>query len=312
MTASVSFWIIFNLIILGVLYFDLKFIQKDAHAISVKEAAFWSVFWIMVALCFNAGIYYFMGPDKALKFLTGYVIEKTLSVDNLFVFLMIFEYFSVPAKFQPRVLHWGILGALVMRFIIIFAGVALLEKFHWIIYVFGALLIYTGFKMAFGEEKKLEPEKNPLIKLLKKIMPVAVRKIDDEKFFIYINGIFHATPLFVVLLVIESSDLIFAVDSIPAILAVTTDPFLVYTSNVFAILGLRALYFLLSSIMPLFVYLKFGISILLCYIGVKMLIMHFYKIPTLASLGVIAFILICSVVASLMFPKKESLSNHGA
>jgi tellurite resistance protein TerC len=304
MTTSVLFWIIFNAIILGVLYIDLKFVHKKAHAISIKEATFWSIFWILTALAFNIGIYFFMGEDKALKFLTGYIIEKTLSVDNLFVFLLIFEYFSVPSRYQPRVLHWGILGALVMRFILIFTGVTLLEKFHWIIYIFGGLLIYTGLKMMFEKEKKLEPEKNPALRLFKKIMPVAIRDYTDEKFFVRIHTIIHATPLFVVLILIESSDLIFAIDSIPAILAISTDPFIVYTSNVFAILGLRALYFLLSGIMPYFVYLKFGISLILCYVGVKMTLAHFYKIPTLVSLIIVMGILTTSVICSMLFPKK--------
>lgn len=306
MTISMDFWIVFNVIILGVLFVDLKFLQKNAHAITVKESLLWSLFWIGVALMFNAGIYHFMGREKALQFLTGYVIEKTLSVDNLFVFLMIFEYFHVPPKFQPTVLHWGIIGALVMRFAMIFAGVQLLETFHWMIYVFGGILIFTGIKMAFGgDDKELHPERNPVLKVFKKFVPVAMREITDEKFFIRINGVLHATPLLIVLLIVETTDVIFAIDSIPAILAITTDTFIVYTSNVFAILGLRALYFLLNSIMPYFVYLKFGISIILSYVGVKMCIMSFYKIPTGLSLMIVMGILSLSVIASLLFGKKK-------
>lgn len=308
----ILFWIIFVLLIIGSLYFDLKVVHKKAHAISIKEASFWSVFWVLVALCFAAGIYFFRGPDQSLTFLTAYLIEKMLSVDNLFVFLVIFQYFSIQPLYQPRILHWGILGALVMRFVLIFTGITLINKFEWIIYVFGALLIYTGLKMIFEKEKKLEPEKNPALKLFKKIMPIALQSEGGENFFIRIKGVLHATPLFVALLIIESSDLIFAVDSIPAVLAVSTDPFIVYTSNVFAILGLRALYFLLSGIMPLFIYLKFGISIILCYVGVKMMIVHFYKIPTGMSLMIVSGILALSVLASVIFPKKAEDLENGA
>ena len=223
---------------------------------------------------------------------------------------MIFDYFSVPAIYQPRVLHWGILGALVMRFIMIFAGTALLHKFHWMIYLFGGILIFTGIKTAFSEDKKIEPEKNPLLKFFKKIMPIASREFIDQKFFIKLNGILHATPLFVVLLLIESSDVVFAIDSIPAVLAVSRDPFIVYTSNVFAILGLRTLYFLLSGIMPLFTYLKFGISIVLFYVGVKMILVDIYKIPTGLSLGVVAGILSLSIVASYLFKGKAQIPQE--
>lgn len=312
MSTTILFWIIFNLIIFAVLTIDLKFVHKNAHAVSVKEAALWSIFWVMVALCFNAGIYFYMGHEKALQFLTGYVIEKSLSVDNLFVFLMIFDYFAVPPKYQPRVLHWGILGALVMRFILILAGTALIQMFHWIIYIFGGLLVFTGIKTAFQKDQKVEPEKNHLLKLFKKFLPIAARDFIDQKFFIRINGIIHATPLFVVLVLIESSDLVFAVDSIPAVLAISRDPFIVYTSNVFAIMGLRALYFLLSSIMPLFIYLKFGISIVLCYVGVKMIAVDFIHIPTLFSLSIVTAILGLSVLISILFPKKEKNNSHDA
>lgn len=302
-TTPIYFWVIFMTLIISMLIIDLKFVHKKAHAVSVKEASLWTFFWISLALSFGVGIYFFMGSDKALKFFTGYIIEESLSVDNLFVFLMIFNYFKVPPHYQPRVLHWGIMGAVVMRFIFIFAGVTLINTFHWITYVFGALLIVTGLKTGFGEERKLEPEKNPILKTFKKMMPVASREFVDEKFFVKINDVWHATPLFIVLLLIESSDLVFAVDSIPAILAVTTDTFIVYTSNIFAILGLRALYFLLSSIMPLFVYLKYGISIVLCYVGVKMTIAPIYKIPTLVSLCIVAGVLAGSVLLSILLKK---------
>ena len=289
---------------------DLKVIHRHVHVVSMKEASLWFGFLVVLALIFDAGIYFFLGHEKALQFLTGYVIEQSLSIDNLFVFLMIFDYFSVPAIYQPRVLHWGILGALVMRFIMIFAGTALLHKFHWMIYLFGGILIFTGIKTAFSEDKKIEPEKNPLLKFFKKIMPIASREFIDQKFFIKLNGILHATPLFVVLLLIESSDVVFAIDSIPAVLAVSRDPFIVYTSNVFAILGLRTLYFLLSGIMPLFTYLKFGISIVLFYVGVKMILVDIYKIPTGLSLGVVAGILSLSIVASYLFKGKAQIPQE--
>lgn len=308
----VLFWIVFNLIIITMLVIDLKFVHKHAHAVSTKESSLWTLFWVGLALCFDAGIYFFMGPDKALQFLTGYIIEESLSVDNLFVFLMIFNYFQVPPQYQPRVLHWGILGAVVMRFLFIFAGVALLNAFHWVTYVFGGLLIFTGIKTIWGEEKKLQPEKNPVLKIFKRIIPVAAREFTDEKFFVRINNTLHATPLFIVLLLIESSDLVFAIDSIPAILAVTTDTFIVYTSNVFAILGLRALYFMLSSIMPLFIYLKYGISIVLCYVGVKMMIVNVYKIPTGFSLAVVAGILAGSILVSILMKKRTGETGNAA
>ena len=222
-------------------------------------------------------------------------------MDNLFVFLLVFKYFEVPAKFQPRVLHWGILGALVMRFAVILSGSALLNAFHWVFYVFGVLIIVTAVRIMMEGEKELAPERNPAIKLFRKFMPVSVRRMDDDHFFVRENGILHATPLFITLLIIESSDLVFAVDSIPAIFAITTDTFIVYTSNVFAILGLRALYFILSGIIPLFVYLKHGISIILLYVGVKMLLMDLYHIPTHVSLFVVVGVLGAAIAASLLF-----------
>ncbi len=307
MTITFEFWILFNLLVAGMLFIDLKLVHKNAHAVSVKEAAAWSCIWISVALLFNLGIYHFMGREKAFHFFTGYIIEKSLSVDNLFVFLMIFEYFNVPLKYQPLVLHWGILGAIVMRFILIFTGVSLLETFHWIVYLFGFLLVVTGVRTAIEKEKKMEPEKNMVLRAFKKICPVRAGGILDDKFFVKLNGVWHATPLFLVLLIIESSDLIFAVDSIPAVLAITTDTFIVYTSNVFAILGLRALYFLLSSLMPYFTYLKFGISLVLCFVGAKMLISHYFHISTTASLLVVAALLGSSVLASLLWKPRRNV-----
>lgn len=306
MSVSITFWVLFNLLIFSILFIDLKVIHKESHEVRLKEATLWTIFLITLALLFDLVVYFYMGKEKALQYLTGFIIEKTLSVDNLFVFLMIFDYFGVPNKYQSRVLHWGVIGALIMRFAIILAGTALLEKFHWIIYIFGGILVITGIKTAFSKDQKIEPEKNPMIKILKKFMPIAARDYVDQKFFVRLNGVLHATPLFVVLLMIETSDLVFAVDSIPAVLAITQDTFIVYSSNAFAILGLRALYFVLNGIMPLFTYLKFGISIILVYVGIKMVVVDFYHIPTPVSLSVVLGILTLSIVCSLLFKKKEN------
>ncbi|MFA6031086.1 MAG: TerC family protein [Elusimicrobiota bacterium] len=301
-------WIAFNLVVAALLWVDLRIFNRRAHVVSFKEAALWSVVWIMTALLFDVGIYYTLGSQKAVEFLTGYIIEKSLSVDNLFVFIMIFAYFGLPERIQPKILHWGILGALAMRFVMIFAGVALLEAFHWVIYVFGALLVYTGAKMMFETEHKVEPGKNIVLRALKKVLPFA-EHYDGESFFVKNGARWCATPLFATLVVIEVSDLVFAVDSIPAVLAITTDPFIVYTSNVFAILGLRALYFLLAGTMNLFRYLKTGVAVVLCYVGVKMLAVDFFKIPVSVSLAVIIGILAVSVLASLAVrPARPSAS----
>lgn len=301
-------WIGFNLFVLAMLALDLGVFHRHAHVVSVKEAALWSVVWIGLALLFNAGIYFFWdrlvpgstysNPEAALAFFTGYLIEKSLSVDNIFVFVLIFSYFAVPAAYQHRVLFWGILGALVMRAILIAVGAALLKEFHWIIYVFGAFLIFTGIKMARHRNEELHPERNPIVRLFRRLMPVS-DQYEGEKFFIRRAGKLVATPLFLVLLMVESTDLVFAVDSIPAIFAVTSDPFLVYTSNVFAILGLRSLYFVLAGIMHKFHYLKLGLSVVLSFVGLKMVLVDIYKIPTGVSLGVIASILTIAIVASL-------------
>jgi tellurite resistance protein TerC len=284
---------------------DLKFVHGTARVPSIREVALWCGFCVFLALLFNLGIYLFMGSEKALQFLTGYLIEESLSVDNLFVFVLIFKYFGVPEIYQPRVLHWGILGAIVMRFVFIFAGAALLEAFHWVIYIFGAALIYTGIKMMFEEEKKLEPEKNLALRFFKKVMPVADRGFVDDRFVVRMNGALYATPLLIVLVLIESSDLVFAVDSIPAIFAITRDTFIVYTSNIFAVLGLRAMYFLLSGIIPLFAYLKAGISVVLCFVGVKMVLADVFKIPTLFSLAVVVAILGGSILLSVLKNKSK-------
>jgi len=308
MDAPIWLWVGFNLFVLGMLALDLGVFHRKSHAVSGKEALIWSLVWISLSLVFNAVIYFFwdrMMPassytnkEAALAFLTGYLIEKSLSVDNIFVFILIFSYFAVPAAYQHHVLFWGILGALVMRGILIVVGAALLHEFHWIIYVFGAFLIFTGIRMALQRDEELHPEKNPVLKFFRRLMPVT-ENFEKDHFFVRRAGKLMATPLFLILLVVESTDLVFAVDSIPAIFAVTEDPFIVYTSNVFAILGLRALYFLLANVMDKFEYLKYGLSAVLTFVGIKMVIVDLYKIPTGMSLGVVAGILTLSVLASL-------------
>ncbi len=307
-------WVGFNLVVLALLALDLGVFHRHAHIVSVKEASIWSAIWISLALAFNAVVYFFWdvlrpGSDltngeAGLAFFTGYLIEKSLSVDNIFVFVLIFTYFAVPAIYQHRVLFWGIIGALVMRGALIAVGAVLLKEFHWIIYVFGAFLIFTGIKMAMHRNTEIHPEKNPLVRLFKRIMPVT-ENYEGEKFLVRRAGKWMATPLLLVLLMVESTDLVFAVDSIPAIFAVTSDPFLVYTSNVFAILGLRSLYFVLAGVMDKFTYLKIGLSVVLTFVGVKMVLVDIYKIPVLVSLGVIATILTVSIVASLLRAPKD-------
>ncbi len=301
-------WTCFIGFVLLMLALDLGVFHRKSHEIKIKEALTWSAVWIALALLFNYGIYVFMGKEKAVEFLTGYVIEKSLSIDNLFVFIMLFTYFKVETKYQHKVLFWGILGALVMRAIFIFAGVALINKFHWIIYVFGALLIFTGVKMIFHKDEQIEPDKNPLVRLFKKFFPVTNQE-NGGNFFVKIEGRTFATPLFIVLLMVEFTDLIFAVDSIPAILAITNDTFIIFTSNVFAILGLRALYFALAGITQYFYYLKYGLSAILVFVGVKMTIVDWCKIPIVYSLCVIAGILVVSILISLAFPKNSNTKN---
>lgn len=307
MVVDIYVWIGFLLFVFVMLALDLGVFHRKSHEVKIKEALIWTAIWIFIAMLFNYGIYVYMGEEKALEFLTGYVIEKSLSVDNLFVFIMIFTYFNVNPKYQHKILFWGILGALVMRAIFIFAGVALITKFHWIIYIFGGFLVFTGIKMLFHKDENIEPEKNPLVRLFKKFMPVTTLEKGD-RFFVKIDGKTFATPLFIVLLLVEFTDLIFAVDSIPAILAITNDTFIIFTSNVFAILGLRALYFALAGITQYFHYLKYGLSAILVFVGVKMLIVDFYKVPIVYSLSTILGILIISVVLSLIFPKKEQIT----
>lgn len=302
MEINVYVWTGFIAFVLLLLVIDLGIFHRKSHEVKIKEALIWSAVWISLALIFNYGVYVFMGKVKALEFLTGYLIEKSLSVDNLFVFIMIFSFFNVQPRYQHKVLFWGILGALIMRAIFIFAGVALINQFHWIIYIFGAFLIFTGIKMLFHQEEEIDPDKNPLVRLFVKFFPVS-NKMHEGKFFVKLNSKSVATPLFVVLLVVEFTDLIFAVDSIPAILALSNDTFIIFTSNVFAILGLRALYFALAGITRYFHYLKYGLSAILVFVGVKMVIAEFYKIPIVYSLLTILGILLLSVFASVMFKK---------
>lgn len=286
------------------LVIDLVVFHGKEHEESIREALIWTGVWITLALIFGIGVYYFMGSQTALDYYTGYLIEKSLSVDNIFVFLLVFSYFNVPAEYQHKVLFWGIFGALVMRLIFIFVGVALLEQFDWIIYIFGAFLIFTGIKLAMEKDKEVHPERNPILKLTRKILPIT-KRYHGSDFFIYKMGKLVATPLFVVLIVIETTDLVFALDSIPAILAITRDEFIIYSSNAFAILGLRALYFALAGIMKLFHYLHYGLSLILVFVGIKMLLIDIYHIPTPYALGFIAITLTISVIASIYYPKEE-------
>ncbi len=300
---DITFWILFNVFVLIMLALDLGVFHRKVHVVSMKEALGWSAVWVSLALVFNVILYFWLGQQKALEFFTGYLVEKALSVDNIFVFIMIFTYFQVPPQYQHKVLFWGIIGALLMRVVFIFAGVALIEKFHFTIYIFGAILLYTGYKMFKHNNAKIEPEQNPLIRFTRKYMPVT-SELHGERFFTRLNGKWHATPLFLVLLLIETTDLIFAVDSIPAILAITQDQFIVYTSNVFAILGLRSLYFALAGIVHRFWLLSYGLAVVLIFVGIKMIMIDFYKIPVEWSLLFIAMTITASVVLSLKIKKK--------
>ena len=296
-------WGAFGLLMIVMITIDLG-LNRKSHEISFREALTWSIIWFVLAMLFNVGVYYYLGSRQGLEFFTGYIIEKSLSVDNLFVFIMIFSYFQVERLYQPKILKWGIIGALVLRALFIFLGVELLNAFSWMMYVFGVILVVTGIKMAFGGDEEINPEKNLLVRLARKFYPV-VHHIGNDRFFVIKDGIRHATPLFLTLLVVESSDVLFAIDSIPAIFAVTRDPFIVYTSNVFAIMGLRALFFLLSGAMGMFAYLKFGISFILAFVGVKMLVADLWHIPAAFSLGVIVGVLAISILMSIALGKGQ-------
>jgi tellurite resistance protein TerC len=301
-------WIAFNAFVLLVLALDLGIFHRKAHAIGVREAAAWTAVWVTLAVLFGLGVYHFRGGATALEFYTGYLVEQALSVDNIFVFVLIFSYFEVPASYQHRVLFWGILGALVMRGMMIGAGAYLIHRFHWITYVFGGFLVVTGIRMATQSESSIKPEANPVIRLIRRFVPVS-EDYAGQRFFVRDGARRIATPLFVVLVLVETTDLVFAVDSIPAVFGVTRDPFVVYTSNVFAILGLRSLYFLLADVIGRFHFLKLGLAFVLGFVGIKMLIVELYRVPIGASLGVIAGVLAISVVASLLFPKKAEAQS---
>jgi tellurite resistance protein TerC len=298
-------WIGFTAFVLTMLAVDLGVFHRQAHKVSIKEALVWSVVWMTLALIFNAGVYHWFGATRGLEFLTGYLIEKALAVDNIFVFAVIFSYFAVPVAYQHRVLFWGILGALVLRAIFIVLGAALLQKFHWVIYLFGAFLILTGIKLLLQGDDEIHPERNPVFRLFKRMVR-SVSEYHDGRFFVSKNGKRYATPLLLVLVSVEVTDVIFALDSIPAIFAVTSDPFIVYTSNIFAILGLRSLYFLLAGVMHKFEYLKIGLALVLAFVGAKMVLTDIYKIPIGVSLGVVAALIVGSVILSLLRPHKRA------
>jgi tellurite resistance protein TerC len=299
-------WIGFNVFVLAMLMVDLFVFHRDAHEVRVREATAWSVVWIALAVLFGGGVYAFMGRDAGLEYFAGYLIEKALSVDNIFVFVLIFGFFRVPAQYQHRILFWGILGALIMRAAMIAGGAYLIEQFHFVMYVFGAFLVFTGIRMMMRVEHDIDPGANPVIRLVRRLVPVT-DAYHGQKFFVRLNhgatSRLFVTPLFVVLTLVETTDLIFAVDSIPAIFAVTRDPFIVYSSNVFAILGLRALYFLLAGVIHRFHYLKAGLSIVLVFVGAKMLMADIYKVPIALSLAVIVAVLVGAAVASLLWPR---------
>jgi tellurite resistance protein TerC len=303
-------WGGFTAFVLVMLALDLGVFHRKAHEVRFREALTWSVVWVALALGFNAVIWAWYGPTKGLEFLTGYLIEKALSVDNVFVFLVIFSYFAVPAAYQHRVLFWGILGALFMRAIFIVAGAALITTFHWIIYVFGGVLLLTGVKLFLQRNEQMHPEKNPVLRIFKRLVP-SVPDYNGQRFTVVKHGRRYATPLLAVLVLVEATDLVFAVDSIPAVFAVTTDPFIVYTSNIFAILGLRAMFFLLAGVMDRFRYLKPGLAAVLVFVGAKMMLTGVYKIPIAVSLGVVAGILAVAVVASLLVARAERHRNPG-
>jgi len=315
---QVWLWVGFNVLVLALLAVDLFVFNREAHEIHAREAALWSGIWITLALLFGGGIYLYMGPVTGLEYLTGYLIEKALSVDNIFVFVLIFSYFAVPARYQHRVLFWGVLGALVMRGAMIGIGAYLINRFHWVIYIFGGFLIVTGIRLATRREEGIEPEANPVLRLVRRLVPITTR-YHGQHFFVREpvrpGGVDRvlATPLFVVLVLVETTDLIFALDSIPAIFAITTDPFIVYTSNVFAILGLRALYFLLAGVIGKFHYLKIGLAVVLVFVGLKMLVSGFWEIPIGISLGVIATVLAIAVLASLRYARRHRSAGprHG-
>lgn len=301
------FWILFNLFVIVMLALDLGVLNRRPHVIRFREALVWTFAWVGMAGAFAALVFFWRGRTPAVEFIGGYLVEQSLSIDNLFIFLVIFRYFQVPAPLQHRVLFWGIIGALIMRAVFIVAGVGLIRRFDWLIYAFGAFLVYNGILLIRQKETEVHPEHNPLVRLLRKFMPVT-SEYEGGKFLVRRERR-YATPLLVVLLVIETTDVLFAVDSVPAVLAISLDPFIVYTSNVFAILGLRSLYFVLAGMMESFRYLHYGLSAILIFIGLKMLASHYYKLPTEIALGVVAGLLAISIAASLLHPRPAKTSG---
>jgi tellurite resistance protein TerC len=301
---SVWEWLSFAGIITFMLFLDLGVFHKKSHTVSIRESLTWTAVWIFIALMFNIWVYHSMGEQKGLEFFTGYIVEKSLSIDNIFVISLIFTYFKVPTQYQHRVLFWGVLGALFFRIIFIFAGVALIQRFTWMIYVFGVFLVYTGLKMLKDEEKHLDIDSHPVVKFIKKFCRIS-SQFNGDRFTVVKDGVKSFTPLFLVLMMIESTDIIFAFDSIPAILAITPDPYIVFTSNVFAILGLRSLYFALNGIMEMFEYINYALSGILVFVGIKMIASYKYHIPTIVSISVIFSFILISIIASIYFPKKN-------
>ncbi len=297
------FWILFNLFVLGMLVLDLGFLQRDGHTVKFREALTWSLIWIGLACAFAVLVFFWHGRGTAVEFVTGYVIELSLSVDNLFIFLLIFRYFRVAPEHQHKVLFWGIVGALVMRAIFIVVGIGLIRRFHWITYIFGALLVYSGIKLFCQQGAGIEPDNNPVVRLFRRWVPVTEDYAEDK--FVVRRERLYATPLLVVLVLVEVTDLLFATDSIPAVLAITLNPFIVYTSNVFAILGLRSMYFMLAGLMDLFHYLHYGLAVVLIFVGAKMVSADYYRIPTVVALGVVGGVLLVSVLASLLHPRSQ-------
>ena len=305
MPTDLLLWIGFSVFLIIMLALDLGVFHKESHVVEFREAMIWSGIWVGLAVLFNIGVFFYFGEVKGLEFMTGYLVEKSLSVDNVFVIALIFTYFSVPRQYQHRVLFWGVIGALIMRAILIAVGATLIREFAWIIYIFGAFLVFTGIKMYFQKNEGIDPDKNPVVRFFKKFIPVT-DEYNKEKFFLIKNGKRFATPLFIVLLMVETTDLIFAVDSIPAIFAITQDPFIVFTSNAFAILGLRSLYFALAGVIYKFYYLKAGLSVILVFVGIKMMLIDIFKIPIGISLGFVSLLILISVIASVLKNRKLS------
>lgn len=308
MIGSLWAWMAFLGAVFVMLMMDLGIFHRKAHVLSLKEATLWSIFWVVVSVLFNILILFWLGEEKALEFLTGYLLEKSLSADNIFVFAVLFSYFAVPVEYRHRVLFWGVVGAIVFRLTFILAGTALLKKFHWVVYVFGIIVIISGIKLLMRKEEKIVPERNPVLRLARRLLPITPT-YHGQRFFVVHDGKVFATPLMLVLLVIESTDIVFAIDSIPAIFAITRDPFIVFTSNVCAILGLRALYFLLEGMIRLFRYLDEGLAVILVFIGVKMLLSEFYKIPVWVALGFVAVVLAIAITLSLVVKEAKAHAN---